>query len=459
MISFSCGRIHRLVAVLILAAACTAQNPASRAADPGPLVADPGSGILAPVGWVVTPLFNLGAAVPNPADMVLGPGGHLYFTASSGASCGLPATTSVYRVLMSGTEVVPPATVQAFSTLPLDAHMLAYDAGGDALYAAGTCDQTTQVWRVSNTGVPAIVNPAQPLNDPDGVAVGWYSGLAAPSVFVAAQDQLWLLNLTTQVWLPITVNLAATGAATLGNWGSLHFDSATSTLLASSVGAPATYRTVELALAGSGPVTATATELHPTGLRPLCRDEHGSRLFGTGNQAGFLNPGTPLNTFQPVIQGLSGGARAVPLANGALLVLDQGSGAVHRLEPTMRSSALAISVLAGDTVTFSLKAQGGRSTEPYLVLASYHGSTPGITYAGVTAPVNYDLLTELAFIAVLAGDPHLIGWNGTLDSSGQAEAQVVIPPGILAPGYTLSFCFVLGTPWLASNAVWFHLLP
>ena len=77
---------------------------------------------------------------------------------------------------------------------PIIAHELAYDPFTDALYATGTCSQTSWVYKVPASGVPQILNPSQPLTDPDDLAVGYVPGSSAPHLFVAAQDNLYVAD-------------------------------------------------------------------------------------------------------------------------------------------------------------------------------------------------------------------------------------------------------------------------
>lgn len=442
--------------LLLSASLSHAQSPAARSADPGILVTDPGTGLLTAIGWRASLVLNVAAAAPSPADMITGPGGDLFFTTTSGSGCGPAATTHIYRASLGG----PQAVIQQYTTLPIAAHHLAFDASTGDLFAAGTCDQTSDVYRIPANGVPQVLNAGLPFNDPDGLAFGAPSAFGRPQLFVATQDGLYVIDVLAPApaITAVSVDLAGTGLATLGNWGFLRFDSRTGTLLGGHAGSPASYKTLELVF--TGPSTAVASVVSPNTARPMATDERGARLFARGNELVFVNNPGPSATFRALFSGLAGSAVAVPAgSDSSFWLLDQGNGNVFRLEPSMRCDRLEISGAAGSVTTFRLKAPAGRAVENYLVLASASGSTPGGPFGTAFAPLNLDYLTPISMLMAITSSPYVPGWSAMLDAGGESTAQLVLPPGTALPGNTLSFCWFLGNPDFAANATWIHTIP
>jgi hypothetical protein len=169
--------IRAILVCGVLTLSAFAQNPALSAGDPGLSQSLP-NGVTAPLGYIQSALFSTNSAVAFPASMVVGPGGDLYFTETVGSGCSTSTTTQIFRVAMAGNGPMLPVTISQFTTLPIEAHVLAFDAQTNALYAAGTCSQTSNVYRIPVSGVPQVLNPAAPFNDPDGIAVGLLPGNA-----------------------------------------------------------------------------------------------------------------------------------------------------------------------------------------------------------------------------------------------------------------------------------------
>src|SRR5262245_25092623 len=168
-----------LASVLIafgIAGVSIAQFPSQRPSDPGPLVPSGVANISLAPGYRLTFLFDLTASIGAAADMVTGPSGDLFFTAASGTACGLPAATNVYRVAMMGDQPMTPLSVIPTLSTAIDAHQIVYDPASGFMFATGTCDQTQFVYRLPGNGMAQIMNPTIPLNDPDGLALGFLPG-------------------------------------------------------------------------------------------------------------------------------------------------------------------------------------------------------------------------------------------------------------------------------------------
>jgi hypothetical protein len=409
-------------------------------------------------GYLTSLLSPLGNTLINPGSAVIGPGGDLYFTEVVGSGCSPASATQVYRLPMSGRIATVPGTIVPFTASSMMAHEMVYDSVTDALYAAGTCSQTTSIYRISNTGVIFNLNPNFPLNDPDGIAVGTPAFSTNPHAFIAAQDGLFAINLITLVMHQITVDLTATSATTLGNWGFLTWDPNTRTLLGGLTGRPVVRACVEIQFTSA--TTAVATEIAPDGTKPMCVDHLGIRYFSSLDQFGILNPtvGT-MHAFRATMGGFPSTGRLAADTDGSFLLLDHGSKNLYRATRPFVSDAYVVSTSVGQHVHLSVDAPMGRAFEPYLILASYTGSTPGTTYGPLIVPLNRDLITEVGYAMAQLGDLMTDQWLGTLDATGHANARFRFPAGIVPSGVTFNLAFILGLPEFTSNSLWIHVIP
>lgn len=455
--------INFFAAVLLTIASVNSQSPSTLPADPGPLVPVPSTSLQAAVGYRVTSLFSTAPTITAPSDFAVRSNGALLFTPTSGVSCSTPAVNHIYQVAMSGGAPVPPATLAQFTATQIAGHILAVDSVSGTIFAAGTCDQTQLVYRIPASGVPQVLNPTTPLNDPDGLAIGTLPGVTGPVLFVACFDTLYYfanLTATTPTLGQIPVNLGNTGLAALGNWGSLVFDPVAQTLIAGSAGTPAVSRTIELSFTATPTLSATANLLSNSNIRPLGRDDRGVRLFGQSTQVGYMNSPGAGATFVPFLTGLAGRAYVAPVGtNGSFYLLDGGNGNVYRVDPALRLNRLSVSAATGGTTSLLLNGGVAQANQPYLVVVGVSGAAPGFTANNVLIPLNYDQLTLFAFNAAFQNFPELANWTGVLNASGQGQASLVLGPGIALPNFTLTFCLVTGIPNYASNATWLHVTP
>ena len=450
--------LRSFAAFLILTAALAAQNPTPFPADPGVLVPDGTLNASFVAGYKSELIVNTLSSLTNPATMVIGPGGDLYFTESVGSGCSAATATNVYRLPMNGRMAIQPATISLFSQSSMNAHDLAYDPITDALYAAGTCSQTGSVFRISNAGAITHLNPGTPLNDPDGIAVGIPAFSADPHAFLAVQDELWTMNLITLTMQQVTVDLTNSNAATLGNWGFMEWDPNTQTLLAGNVGRPTVRSCVEINF--TSPSTAVVTDIGPDSVKPQCVDHNGIRYFSSLNQLGFLNPiGGGAHVFQPTVGSLASTARLLSDTLGRFAMLDYSTGDVIRIDRPLVSDSLVVSTGPGHHVIMDIQTPASRAGEPYLILANYTGSSPGTIYNSIVVPLNRDLISEVSYVMAQTGDLMTDNWLGTLDANGQAQARFRFPPGIIPSGVTFNLAFFLGLPEYSSNAIWVHVIP
>lgn len=88
-----------------------------------------------------------------------------------------------------------------------------------------------------------------------------------------------------------------------------------------------------------------------------------------------------------------------------------------------------ISVAAGGSQVWTMDAGAVWANEPYLVLGTFSGQTPGFPIDGFTVPINPDAYWILTFTA--ANVPPLNGSFGVLDANGQASGSWDLPAGAL----------------------------
>lgn len=92
----------------------------------------------------------------------------------------------------------------------------------------------------------------------------------------------------------------------------------------------------------------------------------------------------------------------------------------------------SVSVFTGGDQVLSLDAGPARAFEPYLVLGSSSGTTPGLPLGALSLPLNPDSYTNAALS--LAGSAPFLGFVGALDANGTGTATFSLPPA-LGPGF------------------------
>ena len=443
-------------AALLAHAPTQAQSPAPLPADPGPIVAQTSVPGL-PVGWETATLFNLLPTITTPASFVVGANGDLFFTETVGANCGLASATMIFRVPMNGDTPVLPVTVTPFSTVPIDAHELVYDSNTNALYACGTCDQTGSVYRIPSSGVPELLNPAVPLNDPDGLTIGILPTKPGPQLLVTTQDGLFVFDLVSgpvPLMTQVAVDLSLTPAVSLGNWGFPLFDDNTATMLATNVGRPATRTTVELTFTSN--VSAVATVAGPDNVHPLAIDHRGVRWFRQTNEIGIVNPG---DLFVPVIVSGDPASRLQHYGAGSFFFTEVSTGSVLRIDRPLTAGALTVSASAGGIVPLHIALPAPRGNEAFLIVVSASGAGSGTPWGSSICPVTPDIITEVGLLLATTGDWTAGNWNGWLSASGTAYAEFRFWPGMFPSNVTFNLACIVGNPEYSSNGTWVHVLP
>jgi hypothetical protein len=113
-------------------------------------------------------------------------------------------------------------------------------------------------------------------------------------------------------------------------------------------------------------------------------------------------------------------------------------------------------------VNFNLDASLVNAQRKYILLGSISGTSPGFPLPGglATLPLNWDVFTNL--IVLLLNSPIFVNFTGTLDSAGQATAQMntlsQLPEA--SAGVVIHFAYALKNPWdVVSNPAGIEILP
>lgn len=105
---------------------------------------------------------------------------------------------------------------------------------------------------------------------------------------------------------------------------------------------------------------------------------------------------------------------------------------IDRLHLNFFTDVDQISVATGGTATFTINIGPNLNGHEYLVLGTASGTAPGMNLPnGIHLPINWDAFSDLTML--LANSPVLPNTWGTLDATGSASAQLVLP-GPLDPG-------------------------
>jgi len=115
----------------------------------------------------------------------------------------------------------------------------------------------------------------------------------------------------------------------------------------------------------------------------------------------------------------------------------------------------------GGTSNFTLYPGTSHSFRQYAILGSYSGTDPGWPLPGglVTLPLNRDWFTNMVLGLLNSG--YFANFMGTIKLSGQATAQLVVPP--LPPGYVgelFYFAGLLADPFdFVTNPITIEIVP
>jgi hypothetical protein len=135
-----------------------------------------------------------------------------------------------------------------------------------------------------------------------------------------------------------------------------------------------------------------------------------------------------------ICSALQGGVGEVTPAGEAVWTYELGAFVFHAhyVERRLWSDRISLDVSAGGTVGFELIAGSAFAGHYYLLLASAAGTMPGITWNGITLPLNEDPLMH--FSVQNANGAILNGTLGVLDGLGRAQPALSLPPGVTGPG-------------------------
>ncbi|MFH0945198.1 MAG: hypothetical protein V2A76_08380 [Planctomycetota bacterium] len=121
-----------------------------------------------------------------------------------------------------------------------------------------------------------------------------------------------------------------------------------------------------------------------------------------------------------------------------------------------------LSGTTGDSIEFWIDAGAANAGRDYALVGSLSGTTPGLLLPGglATLPLNYDDLTTLTLVA--ANTAMFVGFQGSLDAAGRAEAvlDTLGPLPAVAIGHTMDFAYALRSPFdFTSNPVAVEIVP
>lgn len=119
------------------------------------------------------------------------------------------------------------------------------------------------------------------------------------------------------------------------------------------------------------------------------------------------------------------------------------------------ADASTFSAGGADTLDLTLDAGPAHAARSYFLLATLSGTSPGFSLpGGTTLPLNWDAFTTAMY--GLVGTPYLVDFQGTLDGTGQAEAQLNTfgPLPVSYVGMKMHLAYTLYAPFdFVSNAV------
>ncbi|MEM7201039.1 MAG: aryl-sulfate sulfotransferase [Planctomycetota bacterium] len=134
----------------------------------------------------------------------------------------------------------------------------------------------------------------------------------------------------------------------------------------------------------------------------------------------------------------------------------------HYVEHYLWSDRTSLSSASGGSVNFDLIAGTPHANQPYVLVGSASGTSPGTVVRGVTLPLNRD--SYFALTVQSAGFGPFVNSIGLLNSVGRATARLDIPPGFDLSGLHLDHAYIAIEPatvqiGLVSNAMPLDLLP
>jgi len=121
--------------------------------------------------------------------------------------------------------------------------------------------------------------------------------------------------------------------------------------------------------------------------------------------------------------------------------------------PSLIADVDEIDHTTGGVVNFLLSPGGIYDTKTYLLLASFTGTSPGITLnGGANLPINWDILTN--FVVAFINTPVFDQFMGTVVSGGASAVFNVGPLPPTTVGLKMDFAYaVRAKPWFGSDYV------
>lgn len=140
-----------------------------------------------------------------------------------------------------------------------------------------------------------------------------------------------------------------------------------------------------------------------------------------------------------------------------------GNGVLDRCDPLAEDAAV-LSMATGGLISFTLRAGAAHANQPYLLLGSWSGTSPGTVFGSVLLPLNsagdpwFELTAQVFSTAILQNTA------GTLNGAGAAQAGLFVPPLGILIGLQMHHAFLVADQQtlamvFASNAVPLLLVP
>jgi hypothetical protein len=160
----------------------------------------------------------------------------------------------------------------------------------------------------------------------------------------------------------------------------------------------------------------------------VSRSSDGGATFQPNVKASddFFNPNkNPQGFFIGDYTGLAASDRSI---HGVWTDERNGDNDVYtaRVQLDIHTDVPAISAATGGTANITLNPGPLYQNEPYRILGSISGTSPGLDFNGVNVPLNFDFFMLITVLD--ANSPALPGFVGTLDATGSATAALVAGP-------------------------------
>ncbi len=204
---------------------------------------------------------------------------------------------------------------------------------------------------------------------------------------------------------------------------------------------------------------------------------HEGAVYAVAGSSGKATP-APLNHPAMVVSLLQWGSMVIDIQGNRLdgLFLNNLGTALDEFtilknfEPALKRDVHGVSVTTGGTQNLSLNAGVAHGLRKYWIFDNdaVSGTAPGVTMApGVNIPLNPDVFTDFVISQTHLGGgvPTFVGWKGSLDIGGKAQAAILVSiindPAVVGVSIFHSYLVYddLNNYYFTSNPVRLRLLP